>query len=123
MTDNETMVSVHDATHVRLLDGRIERIVAKWGIDADGHVAKPSEGGFGVVTESGERVSMWEAKAYYKREPEWKTVTLELTTLEQAALVGILVEFVLQPDSTREWIDVATGQVVTIEELLKKVSS
>lgn len=47
---------------------------------------------------------------------------IELTTMERAALVGILVEYMLQPDSTKEWIDVVNDQTVTIEDLLAKVS-
>lgn len=57
---------VVEATHVKLTDGRIEKIKSKWGIGADGNVAKPSEGGFGVETESGKRVDMWHAQAYFK---------------------------------------------------------
>jgi hypothetical protein len=56
---------VRSATHVTV-DGAVERIVSKWGIDADGHLAKPSEGGFGVVTESGRRVGMFDASAYWR---------------------------------------------------------
>ena len=56
-------VDVRKATHVKV-NGRIEKIVSKWGIDSNGHLAKPSEGGFGVVTESGRRVGMWEAQSY-----------------------------------------------------------
>lgn len=58
-------VSVTGATHVKV-DGRVEKIVSKWGIDSAGHLAKPSEGGFGVITESGRRVSMWEAQGYLR---------------------------------------------------------
>ena len=60
-------VDVTEATHVKV-GGRLEKIVSKWGIDHDGHVAKPSEGGFGVVTESGRRVSMWEAQSYSRED-------------------------------------------------------
>lgn len=56
-------VDVTEATHVKV-GGRLEKIVSKWGINRDGRLAKPSEGGFGVVTESGRRVSMWEAQSY-----------------------------------------------------------
>ena len=59
-------VAVHDATHVKTQDGRIERIASKWGVDAAGHLAKPSEGGFGVVTVSGERIGMMSAHSYWK---------------------------------------------------------
>lgn len=60
-------VDVREATHVKV-GGRVERIVSKWGINDKGHLAKPSEGGFGVVTESGRRVSMWEAQSYLKED-------------------------------------------------------
>jgi hypothetical protein len=60
-------VDVREATHVRV-NGRVERIVSKWGIDSDGRLAKPSEGGFGVVTESGLRVNMWQAHSYLREE-------------------------------------------------------
>jgi hypothetical protein len=57
---------VREATHIKTRDGRIEQIAGKWGIDSEGHFAKPSEGGFGCVTVHGERVSMWDAMAYYR---------------------------------------------------------
>ena len=57
-------VSVHEATHVKV-GGRVEKIASKWGIDDKGYLAKPSEGGFGVVTESGKRVDMWQAQSYF----------------------------------------------------------
>ena len=56
-------VDVREATHVKV-NGRVEKIASKWGIDSQGHLAKPSEGGFGVVTESGQRVGMWQAQRY-----------------------------------------------------------
>jgi hypothetical protein len=63
---------VREATHVKLPSGRIERIVSKWGIGLDGRLAKPSEGGFGVVTESGQQVDMWSARAYFEEGEETK---------------------------------------------------
>jgi hypothetical protein len=60
-------VKVDEATHVKI-GGRWERIASKYGIDKDGHLAKPSQGGFGVTTESGRRVSMWDAELYGKDE-------------------------------------------------------
>lgn len=62
----DTHVDVRDATHVVLMCGCVHRIVSKWGIAEDGRLAKPSAGGFGVVTEQGQRVSMWEAGAYLR---------------------------------------------------------
>lgn len=61
--DLETGVSVEHATHVKV-GGRWERIVSTYGIDADGRLAKPSRGGFGVRTDSGRSVSMWDAELY-----------------------------------------------------------
>jgi hypothetical protein len=58
-------VDIREATHVKTVRGHVARIVSKWGIDAEGHLAKPSEGGFGCITEDGERVPMMEANAYY----------------------------------------------------------
>jgi len=60
-------VDVIKATHVKV-GGRVEKIVSKWGIGGDGRLAKPSEGGFGVVTESGRRVDMWSAQRYFQEE-------------------------------------------------------
>lgn len=58
--------NIVEATHVQTLDGKLHRIVQKWGIDAHGRLFKPSEGGFGCFTDTGERVSMWEAKSYFR---------------------------------------------------------
>ena len=61
----EDRVDVREATHVRLRGGRVEKIVSKWGIKSDGSFEK---GGFGVVTESGERVSMYDAHSYLRED-------------------------------------------------------
>lgn len=61
-----TRTDVRDATHVKLEDGTIEKIASTWGIDPNGRLAKMSEGGFGVVTDTGRRVGMMEAHSYYK---------------------------------------------------------
>jgi hypothetical protein len=47
---------------------------------------------------------------------------LQLTQLQQSALVGILVEHLLQPTTTREWIMVTTNEQTTIEDLIDLVS-
>lgn len=64
-------VSVENATHVKS-GGKIEKIASKWGIGKNEHgyatYAKPSEGGFGCVTENGRRVSMWDAQEYLQEE-------------------------------------------------------
>lgn len=59
-------VDFRRATHVKVRDrDEIEKIASKWGIKDNAVLAKPSEGGFGCVTERGERVTMWEAHSYY----------------------------------------------------------
>lgn len=60
-------VDVREATHVKLKDGTVEKIAKKWGIGPQGELAPPSKGGFGVVTESGKRVPMWDAVSYEVR--------------------------------------------------------
>ncbi len=60
-------VDVREATHVKV-GGCVEKIINKWGINPEGGFAKPSQGGFGVTTESGREVSMWEAQLYLKEE-------------------------------------------------------
>lgn len=63
------MRSIYDMTvgdYVKV-DGKKEKIVSIYGLNKQtGSLAKPSEGGFGVVTESGRTVTMWEAQSYYK---------------------------------------------------------
>lgn len=63
----KTGVDVTEATHVKV-HGRFEKIVSTYGISPEGHLAPPSKGGFGVVTETGRTVSMWEAQSYGKEE-------------------------------------------------------
>ena len=58
---------VREATHVKV-HGQIKKIISRWGINEKGWLAKPSEGGFGVITEDGQRVSMWDAQLYFKEE-------------------------------------------------------
>lgn len=62
--------NIKEATHVRVtgvLGGSVvHRIKSKWGIDDKGRPALISQGGFGVITESGKRISMWNARGYYK---------------------------------------------------------
>ncbi|MBI5045326.1 MAG: hypothetical protein HZC02_05380 [Candidatus Levybacteria bacterium] len=57
-----------DVTEVEAEGGQILKISSKWGIGSDGRLAKPSEGGFGVVTENGRRIGMWDAQRYFKEE-------------------------------------------------------
>lgn len=46
--------------------GKMEKISSIYGVGEGGRLAKPSEGGFGVVTESGRTVTMWQAQSYHK---------------------------------------------------------
>ena len=60
-------VDVREATHVQV-DGQIGRIKEKWGVGPEGGLAPPSRGGFGVVTVSGRRLTMWQVDSYWKDE-------------------------------------------------------
>lgn len=55
---------VREATHVKDRSGRIHTIRSKWGIGPQGELAPPSRGGFGVVTDRGERIGMMDAALY-----------------------------------------------------------
>jgi hypothetical protein len=62
-------MDVREATHVKsLYDSKIERILVKWGINEDGSLQPPSRGGFGVITQSGRELSMYQVAEYYKVE-------------------------------------------------------
>ena len=56
---------IHEATHV-LYHGVLYHIRSKWGVDPGNHLAKPSDGGFGCITDTGERISMWDAESYFR---------------------------------------------------------
>jgi hypothetical protein len=77
-------VNVREATHVRV-DGRLEKIASKWGIDEHGRFLK---GGFGVVTEGGKRVTMYEADSYERIDMTEATEALELTDRIKPLLAG-----------------------------------
>lgn len=108
-------VDVREATHVKF-DGHVERIVSKWGIKPKGGFAKPSEGGFGVVTESGRRVGMMDAQSYLKevqytahdedthmsKDPE-KVVKVGVGVLIQNALGHILLGLRTGSHAAGEW--------------------
>jgi hypothetical protein len=73
-----------EATHVRY-KGKVYRIASKWGISAASRLAKPSQGGFGCITDTGKRVSMWEAEGYYlepKEEPFMSVWTIYYSPLD-----------------------------------------
>jgi hypothetical protein len=60
------LVSVREATHVSRDGQERLKIASKWGVRPDGTLAPPSQGGFGVVLENGDRVSMWQAHSYWR---------------------------------------------------------
>ena len=67
-------VDVYAATHVKLHNGEIQKIKSKYGVGPERVLAPPSKGGFGVITESGEKVSMWDADSYLQEEEDDKDV-------------------------------------------------
>ena len=58
------MTDVRNATHVKVGD-TMHEICETWGIAKDGSFAKPSEGGFGVITTDGQRIDMFTANSYW----------------------------------------------------------
>lgn len=72
--------------------GRREKIASIWGVNADGTLEPPSRGGFGVVTESGIRVGMFEAESYHKNEEQRYTAdhpNLDWDKLHEACLYAL----------------------------------
>lgn len=60
-------ITIQEATHIRsVMLEDVEKIICVYGVDSHGHLAKPSEGGFGVITESGAHIDMWHAYQYFK---------------------------------------------------------
>jgi hypothetical protein len=136
MTDEQGRVpsSVIGATHVKV-DGQVEAITGTWGIGPAGELAKPSEGGFGVITASGRRVGMMEAQAYYtttaaelfdqaaellaavRAEPE-RVIEVGLRRVELFALTLILIEYSRSKDATQTWERIVDGATVTLGDLL-----
>lgn len=60
---------IHEATHV-LHHGTLYRIAKKWGVGPGNHLDKPSLGGFGCITDHGERIGMMEAESYFRETSE-----------------------------------------------------
>ena len=60
------MCDVREAQYVMGLDLVVRKIKAKWGISKEGHLEKPSKGGFGCVTEDAIIIDMWHAQMYFK---------------------------------------------------------
>lgn len=50
------------------VNGQLKKITSVYGVSPQGHLAKPSEGGFGCNVEGGGSVSMWQAERYVKAE-------------------------------------------------------
>lgn len=48
--------------------GQLHKIKEIYGVGPGRRLAKPSEGGFGVHTEDGQHITMWQAQAYHKKE-------------------------------------------------------
>ncbi len=65
--ENATIQDMVPGDFVKYQDKLLE-IKSIWGVSPEGWLAKPSEGGFGVVTTDGQTITMWQAQAYYKRE-------------------------------------------------------
>jgi hypothetical protein len=54
--------------YVKIGPNRYVEIAGTYGVAPDGRLAKPSEGGFGVIAAGGKIVGMWDARAYCKRD-------------------------------------------------------
>jgi hypothetical protein len=67
--DGMSKCDIVAATHV-FYRGVMHRIASKWGVTVGERLAKPSQGGVGCVTESGERISMWDAEGYFQESRE-----------------------------------------------------
>lgn len=80
-------VAVHEATHVRT-GTLIERIASKYGVGPGRHLAPPSEGGFGVYTETGHRITMMDAHEYLADDKpamtDWHNMENRLILVEEA---------------------------------------
>ena len=59
---------VGEGDYVKDLDGSFHEIKSVSGVSADGTIAKPSEGGFSVMTRAGKKIGMMEARLYVKRD-------------------------------------------------------
>lgn len=49
------------------------------------------------------------------------TYTIELTRMERAALLLILIEYARWPKATQEWIDIVADKTTTLEGLITKL--
>lgn len=62
---------IYQAEYVLTQDNGLKEIKFKWGVGPGRALAPPSKGGFGVVCENGQTVTMWQAKLYFKRTNRW----------------------------------------------------
>lgn len=65
---SRSVTELRSGDYVKTGRNTYEKIESIHGVGPGGRLAKPSEGGFSVVTESGRTVSMWQAKSYHKAE-------------------------------------------------------
>ena len=88
---------VTEATHVQV-GGQIYEIAEKWGVGPDNKLAKPSTGGYGVVTKCGRRVGMWEAQRYYvgDRQAELNKAAENAKLADEFAAKGTLKHYLLR---------------------------
>lgn len=49
-------------------------------------------------------------------------LVLRLTPLQHSALLSVLIDYIRDPDGTKEWVEVTTDVVVRIEDLLHLVN-
>ncbi len=49
-------------------NNELHEIASIYGVNKDGTLAKPSQGGFGVITVDQLNITMWEAQSYHKSE-------------------------------------------------------
>jgi hypothetical protein len=86
----------------------LKKIASIYGVSADGHLAKPSEGGFSVITEGGRIVTMWTALAYVKAEDlpnEYKDVETLTGLLKECRQAFTDYEMTADVDAPRSHID------------------
>jgi len=53
--------------YVKDSGGNLREIASVHGVDPNGRLAKPSEGGFYVKTKDGSTIGMYDARSYHKR--------------------------------------------------------
>jgi hypothetical protein len=54
-------------------------------------------------------------------EPE--TISIELTRMERAALICILIDYLRTPNNAREWYDVTSEKTTTLDDLMTKIAN